>query len=178
MDRTHLVIVVSMLLASGAEASSRPALIPTASGALDGLVKCQAVRDDPGRLACLDREVTALIAGSKRGDVAVVDRQEMQNVRHSLFGFELPHVRLFGGSGDAKDSIKELHSEVVRASAIEDGKFMVVIKDGDAVWQTTEPSDTVRAPRPGEKVEIKRGSLGSYFIQIGNMRWLRGRRIS
>ena len=80
----------------------------------------------------------------------------------------------------AQDLGKErstLESTVTQASGIGYGKFRLTIAEGNAVWETTETYGTMRDPRPGDKISIKRGPLGSYLLRIGNNRGVKGKRV-
>ncbi len=146
---------------------------------LGAIGACRAITADTVRLACFDREASAFVAAAQSGQVSIVDRAELRAARRSLFGFSLPNLGMFGAKNDQSEpeETKELRSEVVRATTIGAGKYRVVIADQKAVWETTEVSLTGRQPRPGEAVHIKKGSLGSYFIQLGSQKWVKGRRV-
>ena len=65
---------------------------------------------------------------------------------------------------------------VASASALGFGKYRVRIEDG-AIWETTEGWPTLREPRRGDTVVIKRGSLGSYLMKIDGQRGLKAKRV-
>lgn len=172
-----------ILIAAATPLWSAPALAQPASAArpqtIDAVLDCRAVQPAEARLACFDRAAAALGAASSAGEIMIVDRGEVRAARRSLFGFSLPRLALFGGGGDSKeqDEVKEIKSQVKRASSVGHGKYRVVIAADDAAWETTDSSLSVREPRPGDAIHIKKGSLGSYFIRFGSQRWVRGRRV-
>ena len=59
---------------------------------LADLQSCRAIDDSARRLACFDRAAASLLAARDSGDVRVVDREEVQETRRSLFGFTLPKL--------------------------------------------------------------------------------------
>ena len=70
----------------------------------------------------------------------------------------------------------EITATVASASALGYGKYRVRIEDG-AIWETTEGWPTLREPRRGDTVVIKRGSLGSYLMKIDGQRGLKAKRV-
>jgi hypothetical protein len=133
--------------------------------------------DPAERLACYDKEAGALLDATTKGDVAVVDKSEVRKARKSLFGFSMPKIPFFSGD-DTADAVSDtLESTIKSASGIGYGKYRMVIAEGDAVWETTESYATMRDPRVGDKIVIKRGPLGSYMLRIGSNRGVKGKRV-
>ena len=166
--------IVALTAIAGPAVAKDP---PKQSPLVGALQACQAIADPTGRLACYDKEAAALLAATTRGDVSVVDRSEVRRARKSLFGFAMPKIPFFSGD-DSADAVSEtLESTVKSASGIGYGKFRVVIAEGNAVWETTESYGTMRDPRVGDKIVIKRGPLGSYLLRIGSNRGVKGRRV-
>jgi hypothetical protein len=150
---------------------------PKTSPLVGALQTCRAVADPNQRLACYDKEAGALLDAAQKGDVAVVDKSEVRQARKSLFGFAMPKVPFFSGD-DTADAVSDtLETTVKSASGIGYGKFRIIVAEGDAVWETTETYGTMRDPRAGDKILIKRGPLGSYMLRIGSNRGVKGRRV-
>jgi hypothetical protein len=168
-----LPIVVVALLAGPALAKDPPKQSPLV-GALEA---CRAIADPTQRLACYDKEAGALIAAAQTGDVAVVDKAEARRARKSLFGFAMPNLPFFSGDKSADEVSDTLESTITKANGIGYGKFRITIAEGNAVWETTETYSTMREPRSGDKISIKRGTLGSYMLRIGKNRGVKGRRV-
>ncbi|MDP9422158.1 MAG: hypothetical protein M3Q19_04880 [Pseudomonadota bacterium] len=150
---------------------------PKQSPLVNALQACQAIADPAQRLACYDQQAGALLAATSKGDVAVVDKSEVRKARKSLFGFGMPKIPFFSGDDTADVATESLESTVKSASGIGYGKFRMVIAEGNAVWETTESYGTMREPRAGDKITIKRGPLGSYMLRIGSNRGVKGRRV-
>lgn len=171
---TRLLLAAPALLAFSTAGSAQT----PPSRHLGAIGACRSITDDAARLKCFDREAAALVAASQNGQISIVDRGDVRAVRRSLFGFSLPRLGLFDRENEAEqDEVKEVMSEVVRAVSIGGGKFRVVIADQKAVWETTEATVTGLLPRPGDKVHIKKGALGGYFIRLGSQTWVKGRRV-
>ena len=169
-----LPIVVITLLAGPALAKDAPKQSPLVSA----LEACRAIADPTQRLACYDKEAAALVSAAQTGDVAVVDKAEARRARKSLFGFAMPNLPFFSGDKSADEVSDTLESTITRASGLGYGKFRITIAEGNAVWETTESYSTMHEPHAGDKISIKRGTLGSYVLRIGrNNRGVKGKRV-
>jgi hypothetical protein len=160
------------LVASPASAQQAPPPSPL----VNALAACRAVTDEGARLACYDKASEALTGAAARGDIAVVDRDQVRKVRRSLFGFAVPKFPFFARKDEKDDEPQEISSTVQGFAFVGNGRFRVAIADSYGTWETTE-SAPLRDPKNGEKVTIKSGLMGSYFMQIGKQRWVRARRV-
>jgi hypothetical protein len=88
----------------------------------------------------------------------------------------MPKLPFFSGDQSAADTPDQIESTIksVREGY---GRYQIVIADGNAVWETTEESIGLREPRPGQKIVIRRGPMGSYFLRINGQTGVRGRRV-
>ncbi|MFL6723562.1 MAG: hypothetical protein ACJ8FC_08850 [Sphingomicrobium sp.] len=172
-----LLPIVSLLALAALSTSTLAKEPPKTSPLVGALQTCRALADPTQRLACFDKEAGALLDAAQKGDVAVVDKSEVRQARKSLFGFAMPKVPFFSGD-DTADAVSDtLETTVKSASGIGYGKFRIIVAEGDAVWETTETYGTMRDPRAGDKILIKRGPLGSYMLRIGSNRGVKGRRV-
>ena len=142
--------------------------------ALRSLLDCQGLREDAARLACFDKAAAAFGAASQRGDVVVVDREQVRRAREEAFGFRLPSLALFGGDAEATEQSRVSTVKTVGVSA--DGGLQVVLADG-AVWRQIDQRTLGRRPRPGSKAELRRGALNSYFLSLDGQPSIRARRV-
>lgn len=152
---------------------------PPRPAALDALTACRAIADDTARLACFDREAAALGASIERKDVVVLDRQDVKKTKRSLFGFNLPKLPFFGGedgkdAAEEEDEFVEIETTIKELRKLRSGHWSFTIDEG-AQWQTTELGPIL--PQAGQKVTIKKGALGSYFIRFERSRPVRGMRV-
>jgi hypothetical protein len=170
--RTTLWAVMGIGLASAAAAEkprNRPELF-------NKLLDCRAIADNSQRLACYDQSVGAIEEAEKKKDLVVVDRKEIRETKKSLFGFTLPKIGLFtGDKDDDKDEVSEISSTVEIARMVKGGAWSLRLADDAGTWETI--SDLKADPRPGDKVRIKKASLGSYLGQVGISRGVRFRRV-
>ena len=168
------ILIAALILASPASAQKTPRRV---SPLVNALEQCRQIADPAQRLACYDRAAPALVDASRSGAVTVVDRGQLREARRSLFGFSMPKLPFFAGDESAADTPNELQTTVKSARSLGNGKYRIVLTENDAVWETTEESMGFREPRAGQKISIKRGPLGSYFLRVEGGRSVKGRRV-
>jgi hypothetical protein len=144
--------------------------------ALSALTACRGESDPARRLACFDSNAAALLKAREAGEVQVVNRGELREVRRNLFGFGLPKLPLFRGDRSQEEADDRLETKITSWRSIGYGKYRIVA-EGGAVWETTEASEAIDPPAAGQPLSIRKGSLGSYVLRINNQRGVRGRRI-
>lgn len=171
----RILFLGGVALAAAAAASGAPKR--TLPPVVQELAACRTLADDAARLKCYDAAAAALARAAESGDVVLVDREDVRKTRRSLFGFNVPKLPFFSGDESASEQRDEITAKIAGAHSIGNGKWSIRLDDG-AVWETTESKAAVRAPRPGNEVTIKRGSLGGYFLRISGQRTLRARRVS
>lgn len=121
---------------------------------------CRDLRDGTERLACYDRAVAALAQAQAAREVVVVDRQQVQQTQRSLFGLTVPSVSRLFGEGQ-EQAVEETITQVRNDQT---GRVTFQTNTG-AVWTQTEGRRLARA-RPGMKVRIRRGALGSFIANV------------
>ena len=169
-----LIIVAGLGLAQSASAQKPPRAL---SPLVKALEDCRQIADATQRLACYDRTAPAFVDANKAGEVTVVDRGQLRQARRSLFGFSMPRLPFFAGDESAADTPDTLETTIKEVRDFENGRYQIVLTEGNAVWETTEEKIGLRTPRVGQKISIRRGPLGSYFLRINNGRSVKARRI-
>ena len=140
------------------------------------LVACKDIADPTARLACYDEKVAALQTAQSNNEVVIADREQVREARRGLFGLSLPRIRLFGG-GDEGAAIQAIESTITRVRKRRDGKYVLTLEDG-ATWQQTDPArSTMRRPKSGDSISIKRAALGSFLAKVNNGRGFKVKRI-
>lgn len=147
---------------------------------LGPLRACQAISVDTERLKCFDTVSRSLLNAAEDGDLSVVNREEVRKTRRKLFGFTLPDLGIFGRSDKAreKDKLEEIEvlSTTVASSRRSQDGIEVTTAEG-AIWLIPSPPRRLMTPRPGQSVELTKGSLSSYFIRINGQGGVKARRI-
>ena len=166
----RLSAVAALVLASpvyGAEEQPLP---------VRALTACRGIADGAARLACYDREAAALLQSVERKEIVVLDKVAVQKTKRSLFGFTLPRLPFFGDGKDDNDApeFQQIDTPIKTVRSLGYGRFRFTVDDG-AVWETTEGINAF--PKPGQKVLIKKGLMGSYFIKFEGSRSVKGMRV-
>jgi hypothetical protein len=169
-----LSLSVAVLAAAGmaAAAGKAPSKAKRAA-ALQAVVDCRAVTDRDARLACYDKAAASLDEAESSGQVVVVDREQARQVRREVFGLQLPSLDIFNLAGGGKaasaiakgDDVDRLAATVKSAFREGSGRWVIELDTG-AVWRQIEDSDVQVDARAGSKVEIRRASLGSFFLKV------------
>lgn len=138
------------------------------------LLACRAVVDAQQRLACFDGASSGIDQALVRRDLVVVDREGANAARRSLFGFALPN---FGGLlGGEDDAIKEIESTLTALARNPEGGWTFKLADG-STWTQTDDVMFALAPRKGDKIKVKRRSLGSFTLTVNSQPGVRVKRI-
>lgn len=145
---------------------------------LQKVVDCRAIADGTERLACYDAEVARLDEAAAKHEVYMVDKQQVQKTRRTLFGLPLPNLGLFGGGDDEdnKDNqIAELES-TVKSASYNGEAWIITIAEG-STWQQMDFSPLALSPKPGMPVVIKRAALGTYKMSVRKQPGIKVKRI-
>jgi hypothetical protein len=152
---------LAMVGASAAAKNPVPAQIPPQ---LQRLLACRSLGDGAARLACFDREAGAAAQGFASGDLVAADRDKIRSTKRTLFGLKIPNLALFGDDG--MEDVKQVEGVLAGTGFNRDGGYVFRLKDG-ARWSQLDSKPLAVAPRPGDKVVVKRGMMGSYFLTVG-----------
>ncbi len=175
MTRSMIVAVAAsaaLLSVSGASARSVPNTgVPVT---VQQLLGCRSIADAAQRLACYDRQSTVLSTAIASRDVVVIDKARASAAKRSLFGFSVPN---FGGLfGSGSDDIKQIEGVVAGVTNNADGGWTLKLADG-SVWTQVDDAPLGLPPRRGDKVVIKRGSLGSFYVEFAKQPGFKAKRI-
>lgn len=139
---------------------------------VQSLTACRAITASDARLACYDQAATALQTAREQKQIVVLDQAEVKKTRRSLFGFAMPRIKFLEGDGEPEPQID---TSIDWTRSLGNGKWAFRTVEG-ANWQTTEASDAL--PRTGDKLTIKRGAIGGYFVKFGKSRAVRAMRLN
>lgn len=128
------------------------------------LLDCRKLSGDAERLACYDKTAAEMESATASGDLVSIDRAQRRAARRQAFGFALPTLS-FLEHGEKSGELSHVTATVKNAYRGAEGEWVVELDDG-ATWRQTEAQEIGRTPRPGSKVEISKGMLGSFFMTI------------
>ena len=174
MDKFIMIGAAILLSLSGPAAARKPASTGTPAQ-IQRLMACRTVTDSAARLTCFDRETTAMEQAVARRDLVFIDRERATEARRSLFGFSVPS---FGGlfGGGEEDEVKQVDGVVLSAGRNSDGGWIVRLGD-NSVWSQTDDTPLALAPKPGQKVVVRRGALGTFRLSVNGQPGLKVKRV-
>ncbi|MDC0887384.1 hypothetical protein OAS19_06310 [Altererythrobacter sp.] len=171
--RIGLILGAAVLgAATLAPVAAQDAAGSAADRQLSALKECREIAEPSARLACFDREVGVVIAATEAGSLQVVDKQEVEETKRSLFGFSLPKLRIFG---DDDEELTMLETTITRVRQTERDSWLFTTEEGSR-WQIKDAPMRFRAPKSGQTVVFKKAALGSYFIRVNGQIGVKGRR--
>jgi hypothetical protein len=176
MSKRFGIFLLAAALSGSAAAAPKAASTPVPPADFQRLISCRSITDNAQRLACYDREVGVVGTASARGDLVVMNREEIRKTRRSLFGLSLPDLSVFGGGslpGDA--NILETTIKYTRQGP--DGKWLFVLAEGGQ-WVQLDSKDFIVDPAPGQPVRIKQGALGSYMMNVNKQTGIKVHRVN
>jgi len=160
------VAAIGGLILLAAPAASAPKKVadgpPPAE--VTALLNCRTITDSAQRLACYDKGAAAMGDAVARRDLVVFDREAVKKTKRGLFGFSLPNLGIFGDD-DEEVEIKQIEGSIVSTAFNADGGYIFRLADGSR-WTQIDSKPFAVAPRSGDKVVVKKGVLGSYFLTV------------
>lgn len=166
-------------LAGAAEAQRPRAEAARRAGVLDALSACRRETDGAARLACYDRAAGALEEAEGKGQLVVLDKEQVRTVRRQAFGFEIPSFGRFfrpGGRAERSDPEEAIDRVTYTLSGTGGGGGRYVFYTTEGVnWVQTD-DELPRPPRAGAELRVRRAALGSYFCNVDGQRAVRCQR--
>jgi len=170
------IFLLATVLGSAAIAAPKALKMQPPPADFARLIACRSITDGAQRLACYDREVGVVGSANARGDLVVMNREEVRKTRRSLFGLSLPDLSVFGG-GNLPGDADTLETTIKFARQGPDGKWLFVLAEGGQ-WVQLDSRDFIVDPAPGQPVRIKQGALGSYMMNVNKQTGVKVHRIN
>lgn len=158
----------------GTSASAKPAPPTAPPAAVQSLLSCRSITDSTQRLACYDKAAQGFADAVGKKEVVVIDKARATEARRSLFGFSIPNFgALLGGGSDELSQIESTVTDVVEGPY---GALTLRLADG-STWSQIDDTPVALPPRRGDKVIVRRGALGAYFVKLGSQPGFKARRV-
>jgi hypothetical protein len=166
---------LALTISLGGNAAAGGVQEPDRAVSLSEVALCRSIAADAARLACFDRAVAALDAAERAGDVVVLDRAQVRETNRQLFGFEIANP--FAGRPNVapEAALDAVETTLTSAGSSGEGKWIFRLANGSE-WRQIDSGAVQFRNREGEAVRVRRASLGSYLMTIGNSRAVRVRR--
>lgn len=172
MRKLCVAAVACAVVGAGTAQAAKPVQVGTPAQ-VQRLMTCRTIAAPDQRLACFDRETVAMSQAIASKDLVFVDREKARAASRSLFGFSVPSFGGLFGSGD--EEIKEIESTIRSTGRNADGGWIITLADGSA-WSQTDDWPGLD-PRPGKKVIVRRGMLGSFRLLIPGQNGIKVKRV-
>ncbi len=159
------------LFANGAYAADTPL---QRADLFQKLIDCRAVIDGGARLACFDDQAAKIDAAEAKQDVIVIDRSQASKARKEAFGLPASKRPMLGvekGSSPLGEGVNDIQTTLLQARRMKSGKWLFVLADGARWFQTDR--DSIRDPKPGQSIRIRKAAVGSYLANIDGRRAIR-----
>ena len=170
-----LAAALGLAMAAAAPAAGGDKRQPPTPKVLSDLLACRPIADPAARLACYDAQTAALAAAAERSDILVADRQQVEQTRRGLFGYALGSSPILDAAGDGAE-VKRLDTTVTSARRSRGGGWLITLAVG-GTWEQIDSKPLALSPKPGQKVAITKGSLGSFFVSVDGQPAIKMRRI-
>lgn len=138
------------------------------------LLDCRKLSDSAQRLACYDRQAGVISQAIATRELVVIDKARANQAKRSLFGFSVPN---FGGLfGAGSDDIKQIESTIASVSHNPEGGWLLKLADG-SVWSQVDDAMLGLPPVRGEKVIVKRGLMGGFYLELSKQPGFKAKRV-
>ena len=172
--RNYWLVAGSLAAIAATEATAKPIPSSAPPAAVQTLLSCRSITDSTQRLACYDRAAQGFATAVEKKEVVMIDKARANEARRSLFGFTVPNFgALFGGGGEEISQIESTVTDVVENGL---GGFTLKLADG-SVWAQIDDTPVALPPRRGDKVVVRRGALGAYFVKLGSQPGFKAKRV-
>ncbi len=170
--RKSIMFAVAVLTAGGSTFVSSKPMPGGTPRSVQTLLDCRSIADSAQRLACYDSAAGTVADAIAKKDLVLIDKERATAAKRSLFGFSVPDFAGLLGGGD----ITQIEGTVAGFTNNADGGLTIKLEDG-SVWTQTDDTPVALPPRRGDKVVVKRGTLGSYFFRLGRQPGFKVKRI-
>lgn len=143
--------------------------------AFSDLLECRRIADPQARLACFDSQSAIVADAAEKRQIVVADKTEIEKTRKGLFGFALPPSPILGEDGEQEEA-KRLETTVSSARQSRDGAWIIILAEG-GTWEQIDSKILALSPKPGQKIVVTKGALGSYFVSVDGQSALKMRRV-
>lgn len=156
--------------------TAAPAAAQPADPAFQGLADCAALQDPAQKATCYDAAYAALNGAVRSGEITLIRKKEAVAARREAFGFKLPSLSILDKVAKDEGPVDVLTDTIKDARVDGEGNWTLTLSDG-AVWRQTDKKTLSPRPKPGQKVEIKKGVMGSFFLKVEDLPALRATRV-
>ncbi|WP_126173259.1 hypothetical protein [Altericroceibacterium xinjiangense] len=168
--------LAALLLAFAALPSPALAQVAeTPSPIVDRLLACQSLPAAEERLSCFERNTGELRSAVAEKRVVITELKALAEARREQFGLPDSPSPVQPALTREVPEVKEIDSTVASARLDPEGQWLVALPDG-AVWRQISGKRPIFDPKPGSRIVIREGTLGTYSASIDGQRAIKVRR--
>lgn len=156
-----LILTANLSMTAGRTADTAP----PSSIQIKDVTACLQVTDTVARLTCFDRSAAKLKAATEGHDMVVIDRAKVVELQHP---HSPPHDK--ADSSTEQRKFVDIEGKIASARSLGDGQWSFSLDDGSS-WATIEAPNS--PPHEGDKIHVRRATLGSFFANINGQRAVR-----
>jgi hypothetical protein len=162
------------LSATNAGAAQKAEKVAPRAEILQRLVDCRSISNSAERLTCFETQTAKIDEAEAKRDLVIIDRDIATKSRKENFG--LPTKPLIVGKTPALgEGVTDVTSKIRSAKLLDNNRWLFVLEDG-ARWYQAE-SKSIRQPKPGHEIRIRKASFGGYLANVNGQKATRVRRI-
>lgn len=147
---------------------------PVRAEVLQKLIDCRSIPNDAERLACYEAQTAKIDAAETKRDLVIIDRDQATKARKDSFGLASKPL-IVGAPPALGEGVTDVTAKIRAATLLNTNRWLLVLEDG-ARWYQAE-TKTLRDPKPGQSVRIRKASLGGFLANIDGQPATRVRRI-
>ena len=136
--------------------------------------RCGEVADLAQRLACFDQALRETETDRQRR--AAEERAAQERAKREQFGLTEREREEQQAAREperpAPVRVERVDTQVAKATVDGLGRWTIEMQDG-AIWRQTETIPTFQPPRRGDTVNVRKGMLGAYLLQVGSQPFTR-----
>jgi len=166
----------TILMASPGATAPKPPKDDPPPAQVTALLNCRGIADSAERLACYDKATASIGDAVAKRDLVVFDRESVKKTKRGLFGFAISGLGVFGDDDDEVE-IKQIDGTIAGYSHNADGGYVFRLVDGSR-WSQQDGKPLAIPPQNGDKVIVKKGSLGAYFLSVARQPGVKVKRIN
>lgn len=161
--------------AAGADAATKSGDKAERAELLQKLIDCRSIAEADARLSCFERQTALLENAEASREVVIIDRKQSKKDLKENFGLPVKPL-VVGKADDSKDNgVTDITSTLRSARLLPSNHWLFVLEDGARWYQTEQKS--LREPKPGQSIRIRKSPLGGFLANINNQSATRVRRV-
>ena len=131
--------------------------------AFDAVMACHSVADIAQRAQCYDAATSRMAEAQAKGEIVIIDRAQASAAHQEAFGLTMPSLS-FLTKALKPEEVDRVQGVVRAAKADVNGRWTMSLESG-AVWRQIS-GDLIRPPHAGSRVSIRKGSIGSFLMNV------------